>query len=158
MRTKILLAVMITLGLAAIASAYGDTSANSTLQDAGMVTEPVPTTLPDPETGFLDWISAGIKAGTTGNWRMLAALLLMGAVVALRKWGKKFVPWFGTGTGGVVLSIAGGFLVALAGVISTGASFGLQAILGALLTAAAASGLFSWGKTLAPEKKTPKPV
>jgi hypothetical protein len=115
--------------------------------DATLTPAIVPNVETDPG-GFLMGLVTAVKQG---QWAIVAALLLAGLVAGMRRYGVRFIPWLGTGTGGkvtaVVVSLAGTFSVALAAGGTKVLSWRL--LLGALATAAMASGLFSW---LKPEK------
>lgn len=108
--------------------------------------------LPDVEKDPAGFLMGLITAVKQGQWAMVAGGVLMGAVWLLRRYGKRFIPWLGTGFGGkvtaVAVSLAGTFSVAL--MVGGWKAVTWRLVLGAIATAAIASGLFSWFK---PEKK-----
>jgi hypothetical protein len=122
--------------------------------DATLAPAVVPNVETDPGGFFLSLVTA-VKQG---QWAIVAALLLAGLVAGLRRYGVKFIPWLGTATGGkvtaVVVSLAGTFSVALAAGGTKVLSWRL--LVGALATAAMASGLFSWLKPDKPKDDTAK--
>jgi hypothetical protein len=82
--------------------------------DAGPEAPSAAASLPDPGAdlaGYVKSISDAVKAG---KWLVLAALVVNLLVWALRKWGARLIPWFGSTLGGYTLAIGSGFLVALA--------------------------------------------
>ncbi len=78
---------------------------------------------PDNLSQFVGMV---VDAAKGGQWPMVAALALVAAVWALRKFGAPKVPFFATSQGGAVLNLATGFS-------------------GAFLTALVAGSPFSWG-------------
>lgn len=66
-----------------------------------------------------DLLPSMLNAAKSGQWRLLAGLLLGVLVWATRKWGARLVPWLGTDRGGavlvLVLGLLGGVATTLAG-------------------------------------------
>lgn len=106
--------------------------------------KPSAPTVPDPETDAAGFFKALLDAATTGKWKVLAGLVLVGLVYATRRWVFGKVSWFQTKLGGVVLalglSLAGTFGLALA----SGSAVTMAVLLNALSTAVAAAGLWQW--------------
>ncbi|HYE99606.1 MAG TPA: hypothetical protein VEJ18_11880 [Planctomycetota bacterium] len=85
-------------------------------------------------------ISKALEAARSGDYRMLAACLLVGIVWAMRKWGSEISPFFATDRGGAVLALAGGFVLALASLLISGAPFSVDVLVGGFQTALMAAG------------------
>lgn len=84
------------------------------------------------------------------NWALLGCAGVLAAVYLARRFGAAFWPWLRTDAGGVALSFASAVLLALVSALSTGTSFSLSLLIGAVLTAASASGFWTWGRKLLP--------
>jgi len=127
---------------------------------AFMAPEPEPARmLADPEADPMGFVRQLLEAVGGGKWKLLAALVLIGAVYVLRRGGKKLIPWLGTERGGVVLTIGSAVATGLALALASSAPMSVSLILGCVLTAAAASGIFVWiKKLLAPDDATTKPL
>ena len=85
---------------------------------------------------------------TSGRWGPLMALGIVGLVAVLRKAGSKRLPVLDSPRGAVALSMAGGTASALALALFSGHPFTLGLLSSCLMTAASASGLWSWGQTI----------
>lgn len=81
-----------------------------------------------------------LKAVSSGNWALLAAVLVISLVVLARKYGAQRFPFLGTDGGGVLLA----FFMSAAGVLATafagGSAFSWALMLGALKVAWTAMG------------------
>jgi hypothetical protein len=119
---------------------------------------PAPATAPgvqaSPESPSSTEVALGevvklvVQALTSRNWGLLACALVLGAVYVVRRFLASRVPWLSSDVAGVVLSMATAVSLSLVAALQTGTPITLSLVLGALLTAAGASGLFSWGKKL----------
>lgn len=84
------------------------------------------------------------------NWALLGCAGVLAAVYLARRFGAAFWPWLRTDAGGVALSFMSAVLLTLVSALSTGTSFSLSLLIGAVLTAASASGFWTWGRKLLP--------
>ena len=120
--------------------------------DAG--TPALPQTAPVPDLGLGEVLSLVARAFAGRQWGLLGVLALLGLVFLLRKAGGRYIPFLDTPRGAVVLSLVGGTGTLLAAALSAGTPFSLGLVLSCLMTAASASGLWSWGQSL----KKPSPA
>jgi hypothetical protein len=105
-------------------------------------TPPTPVVVPDPGTNFGAFAAAVMVAATSRQWGTLLALLLIGAVWAIRKWAP--VAFFQTDRGGALLSIVGGLGLAIAAAAAAPGSHSLaQVAITGLLMAITASGSYA---------------
>ncbi|MET0405641.1 MAG: hypothetical protein ABW123_24695 [Cystobacter sp.] len=100
------------------------------------------------EVGLGEVVKLVVQAVSSRNWGLLACALVLGAVYAVRRFLSARVPWLSSDVAGVVLSMATAVSLSLVAALQSGTPVTLSLVLGALLTAAGASGLFSWGKKL----------
>lgn len=100
-----------------------------------------PVLTPDDAARLLD------RAILGKEWALLASLAVVGVVFVLRRVGARLWAWLGTPKGAVFLSMVGGTATALALALGAGATFSLGLLLSCFMTAAGASGLFSWAQT-----------
>lgn len=109
---------------------------------------------PDPDQ-TADFVKVLVDAVASKNWPLLAALGVVAAVWAVRKFLAPRVPFLATDRGGAILvlvtSLAGAVATALVG----GAAFSLPLLVQALSVALSAAGGFNLVKKLA---TTPAPV
>lgn len=89
-----------------------------------------------------------VEALGSKNWSLLACAGVLAVVYLGRRIGAGFWPWLRSDAGGVVLSFTTAVLLTLASALSTGTPFSLSLLVGAILTAAGASGFWTWGKKL----------
>lgn len=82
------------------------------------------------------------------NWALLACALVLGAVYLVRRFIAPRVQWLASDVAGVGLSLVVAVCLSLSATLSAGKPLSLSVVLGALLTAAGASGLWSWGRKL----------
>lgn len=137
--------------------------AGSALQDAGSASAPAapvaaPTPAadaspaPDPESDTGGFLKAIYDAATSGKWKVLAGLVLVGLVFLTRKWIAPRVKWFSTKLGGatlaLLLSLGATFGLALA----SGAALSIGMALSALSTAVTAAGLWQWLQSMTAAK------
>ncbi|WP_239576583.1 hypothetical protein [Archangium primigenium] len=94
-----------------------------------------------------------VQSLSSRNWGLLACALVLGAVWVVRCFLASRMPWLYLDVAGVVLSMATAVSTYLVGALKTGTPLTFTLVLGALLTAAGASGLFSWGKKLSSAAK-----
>lgn len=102
---------------------------------------------PDPGNdlqGFLREIFTAVQAG---NWKYVAALAIIAAVFAVRKWGSKLVPALAKGKWAWATTVLIGALGALGNALAAGAPLGgfvgVLSILGSgAFVGAGAAGLF----------------
>lgn len=115
---------------------------------------PVPVVQAPPESpsshevGLGEVVKLVVQAVSSRNWGLLACALVLGAVYVVRRFLSARVPWLSSDVAGVVLSMATAVSLSLVAALQSGTPVTLSLVLGALLTAAGASGLFSWGKKL----------
>lgn len=95
--------------------------------DNGIVTSPSVAGLPDLDKDPGGFAAHLLAAARGGQWRVLAALMLVAVVWLARRFGARAVPWLATDRGGVLLvlllALVGGVATALAD--SAAISFGL---------------------------------
>jgi hypothetical protein len=96
--------------------------------------------------GFFAQVSAAIGAR---NWLLLVALVVLLVVWGLRRWGSRWVPWFGTDTGGAVLALIVGAVGAAATELAAGKPLTLAVVVGGLSLGFTAAGGWSVVKRLA---------
>jgi hypothetical protein len=88
------------------------------------LTTTVTSTVPDPESDFAGFAKLFKEAAKNGNWKLLAVLLVIGIVWALRKYGvliPKVGDFLKSARGGAILTILTGvFGVIAAGLVSSG--------------------------------------
>lgn len=89
-----------------------------------------------------------VEALGSKNWSLLACAGVLAVVYLARRFGAVYWPWLRSDAGGVVLSSATAILLTLTSALSVGKPFSLSLLLGAILTAAGASGFWAWGKKL----------
>lgn len=111
------------------------------------VVEAAPPTTPNE----IDPVSVArlvVDALGSKNWSLLACAGVLAVVYLARRFGAVYWPWLRSDAGGVVLSSATAILMTLTSALSVGKPFSLSLLLGAILTAAGASGFWAWGKKL----------
>lgn len=91
-----------------------------------------------------------LGAATAGKWAQLAALALVAAVWALRKFIAPKAPFFATGEGGAVLTVLSGFVGALATTLLAGGAFSWALVWSSLQVSFLAAGGWSLAKHLLP--------
>ncbi|QRK06062.1 hypothetical protein JQX13_38955 [Archangium violaceum] len=111
---------------------------------------------PSSEVGLGEWLKLVVQAVASRNWGLLACAVVLGAVFLVRKFLVGRVPWLASDVAGVALSMVTATVLSLVGALKTGTPLSLSLVLGAILTAAGASGLWSWGKKLTAAAKTSK--
>jgi hypothetical protein len=109
--------------------------------------------LPQPDD-TADYIGALAAATKDGQWRAVSALLILGVVWALRKWGSKKVSWFATKWGGVTLALSMGILAQFVTDLTGPSPLSWTFVLNGLVQGALASGAWSLIKN-ATEKSGP---
>jgi hypothetical protein len=118
-----------TTGVTSTAPAFPPLSASSTLALPAVptidkLTTTVTSTVPDPENDFAGFAKLFKEAAKNGNWKLLAVLLVIGIVWALRKYGvliPKVGDFLKSARGGAILTILTGvFGVIAAGLVSSG--------------------------------------
>jgi hypothetical protein len=103
--------------------------------------------LPDP-SDLGTFLAAALNALRGGDWQLVAALGLTGAVFVLRKFGAKWIPWLGTSVGGATFA---GLVVLLGGLAAALAAHQpiTWTLLGTLLVATwTAAGAWTWGRRI----------
>lgn len=116
----------------------------------------VPTPTEVPSAGQVDGgqvVQLVLQAVSSKNWALLACAVVLGAVWAVRRFLAPRVAWLSTDAAGVLLSVTGSVSLTLVGALKTGTPVTLSLVLGALFTAAGASGLYSWGRKLTASAK-----
>ena len=103
-----------------------------------------------PDTDAAGWARALYDAFTSGRWKIVAGLSMLGVVYAIRFVASKWIPWFKTKTGGFLLGFAVALLTTLGAAFAADAPVSLGLLLSALGTAATAAGLWGWIKDKLP--------
>lgn len=109
----------------------------------------IPTT-PSVTEGddFAGVVKLVVQAVGTRNWSLLAVVGVLVAVYVARRVGASFWPWLRSDVAGVLLSFVTAALFTLASALAAGVPLSGSLVLGAVLTAASASGIWAWGKKL----------
>ncbi|EPX56173.1 hypothetical protein D187_007515 [Cystobacter fuscus DSM 2262] len=128
--------------------AVSQARANPPAPVAAPAVQAPPESPPPTEVGLGEVVKLVVQALTSRNWGLLACALVLGAVYVVRRFLSPRVPWLSSDVAGVLLSMATAVSLALVAALQAGTPISLSLVLGALLTAAGASGLFSWGKKL----------
>lgn len=81
-----------------------------------------------------------LQAVTSGNWALLAALVLVGLVWAVRRWGASKVPFLASARGGALLALLGGIVGAVATALTAGAPVTAALLLKGLTVGVTAAG------------------
>jgi len=116
--------------------------------DAGSAAEApapaVPAATPSIEQNPGGFLKDAYGAATSKRWALLAGFILLGLVWICRHGLIKWIPWFATTTGGVVMAfaISAGGTLGLA--LSSGAKVTADLFLAAASTAATSAGLWQW--------------
>lgn len=165
MRTSIVTAFLIALGLSAVAAAtlYArpaqgadagpkldavsgpaapTTAAKATPASSTPVAAPAPVAAPTP-TDWLAFLGAAVTAAKGAKWLALIALLIVGLVAFIRRengWIIKKVPWLGTDRGGASLALLLGGLTEFGAALAPGGTGAPPGAVTALVTALAAGG------------------
>lgn len=92
---------------------------------------------PDPSIGLIKEI---IQAAKAGQWLVVGGLMLIPIIWVARKFGAKFVPWFKTSVGGMVLAFGVSFLTIVGAAFVEGMGFSIG-----LVGAAFSAGLVAAG-------------
>lgn len=87
--------------------------------------------------------------------RAIFALLLIGLVFALRRWGAKVVPWFGSERGGPILAGGLALLLGLGNALKAGATIDVDVVIALLEVAGLAMGGWSGVKHVLFPKTVP---
>jgi len=114
---------------------------------APSVVPAVATAVPNIDADPVGYARAAYSAAKGGQWLALVALLIVGLVYVVRRWGAKLLPWLGTDRGGVASALVCGVLVSLAASALSG-SLGVGSIVGAFEQAVIAVGGFTVLKKL----------
>jgi hypothetical protein len=142
------LAIMLVVIGAGVAYADGSAVTIPPMDAGPAVTAPVASTVPpaiatpdaDP-SGFLRLL---VDAATSGKWKVLAGLVLMGLVFITRRWIAPRVKWFQSRSGGVALGVALSLLATFGLALAASVPLTLSLTLSALSTAVTAAGLWTW--------------
>ena len=89
------------------------------------------------------------QALTSRNWGLLACAAVLCAVYVVRRFLKARVPWLSSDVAGVLLSVVTATVLSVSTTLAAGQPLTASLLLGAILTAAGASGVWSWGRKLA---------
>lgn len=106
--------------------------------------------VPSPDVNATDWLKALYTAATSGEWKMVAGLVMVGITFGLRVYGTRFVKWFASRNGGVVLNFVMSFLTTLGVAFASGAPIHLSTFLTAISTAVSAAGIWELLKSYFP--------
>lgn len=122
--------------------------------DAGAAAETIKDVGEDP-VGFAKDTYDAVKSG---QWWLLASLIVVAITFVARKWGAKVIPWLKTDRGGTVLAFAVAFLGGLAHAVAAEGSPSWEMLQTSLKVALGAVGGYTGlRKTLFPsDKKTDK--
>lgn len=97
-----------------------------------------PTGKVDPDIDALSRMF--LSAAQTKNWQMLAALIVVGLVWGLRRFGGDFIPTLKTDRGGAALALAIGISGALVNALAVAAKPSLQLLVDGVTTGVMAAG------------------
>lgn len=111
--------------------------------------------IPDPSTDIEGYLDLLTELWTGARWAPLVAVVVIGVVAALRRWGASLVPWFATRIGGLVLAVVGAVAVSAAHGLLTGLPVA-QVVVNAVVAAVGAIGIHSGVKNAA-QGNAPKP-
>lgn len=126
------------------------TIAETVAVDAGAVAETVKDVGQDP-AGFAKDTYDAVKSG---QWWLLASLIVIAATFVARKWGAKVIPWLKTDRGGTVLAFSVAFLGGLAHAVAAEGSPSWEMLQTSLKVALGAVGGYTGlRKTLFPKDK-----
>jgi hypothetical protein len=128
----------------AVATTITTTTATTTTTAPAVVTDPDV----DPE-GFLHSL---LRAATSGAWKSLAGLVLVGLAFVTRKWLLGRVAWFQTKTGGITIALAISLSTTFGLAWATGVAISATLVANAFSTAMAGAGAWQWLQA-ATEKK-----
>lgn len=95
--------------------------------------------MPDP-SNLEAFAQLVLSAVTSGNWALLASLVLVGVVFFARKFGGKYVPFLLTARGGALLALLGGVAGAIATSLLAGGPVTSTLVLQGLTVGFAAAG------------------
>jgi hypothetical protein len=119
--------------------------------DAGVTAADVVKDVGDDPAGFAKDTYDAVKSG---QWWLLASLIVIALTWAARKWGAKLVPWLKTDRGGTVLAFAVAFLGGLAHAVAAEGSPSWEMLQTSLKVALGAVGGYTGlRKTLFPKDK-----
>ena len=108
--------------------------------------------IPDPDINLGNWLQSLVDAYGDGSWKFAGAVLIVGLVAAVRRWGGDLLPQLKSGKAAVAVSLTLGALGGLAIALSTGEAATVSSVvngmLGGLITALAGSGLYSQVKAV----------
>lgn len=106
----------------------------------------------DPTADLGGFVSSVMDAFKAHDYRIVAAVVLMGAVFVARKYLPKWKPALASGKWAAIMSLAlggiGGICIALASGEAFSAAMLISSIVGGLTTAFTASGMYSTAKKL----------
>jgi len=100
----------------------------------------------DPSLGEVVRLAA--QAISSRNWGLLACALVLGFVYVVRRFGASWFPWLSSDAAGMGLSLLVAAALQVSSTLLAGKPLSLSMVIGALATAAGASGLYAWGKKL----------
>jgi hypothetical protein len=121
----------------------GRLDSGSAYGDGGLVVAPVLPTPEDPK----EYVGALVTSLKDSEWRISIALVLMGVIWAVRKWGTEKVAWLGSKWGGIVLALVLGVVAQVITQLQTGAPWGRGFIMNALILGVLASGFWTMLKS-----------
>ncbi|MCY1080283.1 hypothetical protein [Archangium lansingense] len=107
-----------------------------------------PDTATPSEVQLGEVVKLFAQAVSSKNWGLLACALVLGVVYAVRRFGSSRVTWLRTDWAGIFLAVLTAAVLQLSTALAAGTPLTPSLVLGILLTAAGASGLFSWGAKL----------
>lgn len=107
---------------------------------------PMPTPPFDPYEHPGAFIAELYRAATSGQWLIVAGLVLLGVSLGLRLLAVKVWSWFATTLGALVLTSAVGFTAYLGGALAAGVTPGWTTIAAAAGSIAISAGLWQWAK------------
>lgn len=89
-----------------------------------------------------------LQAARDRNWAMLAALIVVAVVWAIRYLGEPVLPWLGTDKGGAVVSLVTAWAGAVVSALAAGQPVDMELFVSSLGVAATASGGWTLAKKL----------
>jgi hypothetical protein len=101
-----------------------------------------------PEVSLGEVVKLAAKAISSRNWGLFACAMVLGLVYAVRRFGAARLRWLRSDAAGMGLSLLVAAALQLSSALAAGQPVTGSLLIGMLLTAAGASGLFSWGKKL----------
>lgn len=145
MSPRLLILVITLLCAPAFAQQFPDAGSGST---SGTLTG---NGLPDPSNDPVAFIGLLVDAAQGGHWRLAAALLLIGLIYLLRRYGgrvPRLGPWMQTDRGGAIMALVMGVGGGLAAALFSGRPITIYLIVDAISVGLTAAGGWAIGKKI----------